>query len=234
MQAVWATGRQDDDTVKVEKSGGTKLSTRSLISPRSKSSVSVSVDSACEAPTVKASSGFWSVSPSHSSDSTATAQTVSSASSSGSHLDMLLPALGLASLREDSCRGQFSGAKFHGSGGMRTWQRSSSEEALSSSTPVTENGPDAKTEECKNVWSVESLAGSRPIQPRPTGKSGGWMAPPEASRGSVNPHLRQSTKQPSCACDRPTASKGAGIKEESPNAVLGSFHPGSRRSSLLC
>mmetsp|Transcript_16871 Transcript_16871/g.54541 ORF Transcript_16871/g.54541 Transcript_16871/m.54541 type:complete len:198 (-) Transcript_16871:65-658(-) len=170
MQAVWATGRQDVDTVKVEKSGGTKCSTRSLISLRSKSSVSVSVDSACEAPTVKASSRFWSGNTSHSSDSTATARIVSSASSSGSNLSMLLPALGLASLREDSCRGQFSGAVFHGIGGTRTWQRSSSEEALSSSTRVPENRPNAKTEECRNVWSVENLAESRPIQPRPTGK----------------------------------------------------------------
>mmetsp|Transcript_20088 Transcript_20088/g.50939 ORF Transcript_20088/g.50939 Transcript_20088/m.50939 type:complete len:194 (+) Transcript_20088:84-665(+) len=86
---------------------------------------------------------------SRSSESVGSSTTGSSASSSSSHLNTILPALGLGSLPEDECKGEFSGAQGQDGGGGWKWQGlpgPSPSEALSKvSTLLAQDG--AKTQE---------------------------------------------------------------------------------------
>mmetsp|Transcript_176864 Transcript_176864/g.567292 ORF Transcript_176864/g.567292 Transcript_176864/m.567292 type:complete len:184 (+) Transcript_176864:95-646(+) len=109
--------------------------------------------------------GHEAVSWSRSSESAASAKTGSSASSTGSHLSTLLPALGLGPLPEDVFAGQFSRAQCQdGSGGWK-WPSPagpSPSEAMSlASTGLTEDSAKTKQEESTNEWCFDDFAEGR-------------------------------------------------------------------------
>mmetsp|Transcript_176866 Transcript_176866/g.567296 ORF Transcript_176866/g.567296 Transcript_176866/m.567296 type:complete len:190 (+) Transcript_176866:95-664(+) len=102
---------------------------------------------------------------SRSSSSTYSAKTCSSASSTGSHLSTLLPALGLGPLPEDLRKGQYSGEQCQDGGGLLKWPGQpgpSPSEAMSlASTGLTEDSAKTKQEESTNEWCVEDFAEGR-------------------------------------------------------------------------
>mmetsp|Transcript_52442 Transcript_52442/g.170280 ORF Transcript_52442/g.170280 Transcript_52442/m.170280 type:complete len:194 (+) Transcript_52442:71-652(+) len=116
-------------------------------------------------------------------ESVASSATGSSASSASSHLNMILPALGLGSLPEDESKGQFSGAQGQDVGGGWKWQGQpgpSPSEALSkASTLLTQDS--AKTQE-------EDSFDERCVQDLTEGWHGSARASSEGKFGDAKKH----------------------------------------------